>query len=73
MIDLYSWPTPNGWKISIALEEMGLEYPLQRYRSEAEGLHAVLDRRLADREHLAEEYSIADMACMATGRPGEGR
>ncbi len=25
-IDLYFWPTPNGWKISIALEEMGLEY-----------------------------------------------
>jgi GST-like protein len=26
MIDLYYWPTPNGWKISIALEEMGLPY-----------------------------------------------
>ena len=26
MIDLYFWPTPNGWKIPIALEEMGLEY-----------------------------------------------
>ena len=26
MIDLYYWPTPNGWKIPIALEEMGLEY-----------------------------------------------
>lgn len=25
-IDLYFWPTPNGWKISIALEEMGLPY-----------------------------------------------
>lgn len=23
---LYYWPTPNGWKISIALEEMGLPY-----------------------------------------------
>lgn len=28
MIDLYYWPTPNGWKISIALEEMGLPYAL---------------------------------------------
>ena len=28
-IDLYYWPTPNGWKISIALEEMGLPYTLQ--------------------------------------------
>jgi GST-like protein len=26
VIDLYHWPTPNGWKISIALEEMGLPY-----------------------------------------------
>ena len=26
MIDAYYWPTPNGWKLSIALEEMGLEY-----------------------------------------------
>jgi len=27
-IDLYFWPTPNGWKISIALEEMGLPYTI---------------------------------------------
>ncbi len=26
MIDLYTWSTPNGRKISIALEEMGLPY-----------------------------------------------
>ena len=26
MIDLHYWPTPNGWKVSIALEEMGLPY-----------------------------------------------
>ncbi len=25
-IDLYFWPTPNGWKATIALEEMGLPY-----------------------------------------------
>lgn len=28
MIDLYYWSTPNGHKISIALEEMGLEYQI---------------------------------------------
>jgi GST-like protein len=26
MIDFYYWPTPNGWKISIMLEECGLDY-----------------------------------------------
>ncbi|HEY5644329.1 MAG TPA: glutathione S-transferase N-terminal domain-containing protein [Pseudomonadales bacterium] len=26
MIELYTWPTPNGRKISIALEEFGLDY-----------------------------------------------
>jgi glutathione S-transferase/GST-like protein len=25
-IELWYWPTPNGWKVSIALEEMGLPY-----------------------------------------------
>ena len=29
MIDLYYWPTPNGHKITIALEEMGLPYRLK--------------------------------------------
>ena len=26
MIDLYTWPTPNGHKIHIMLEEIGMEY-----------------------------------------------
>lgn len=26
MIELYTWPTPNGWKASIALEEMEIPY-----------------------------------------------
>ena len=26
MIDFYYWPTPNGWKVSIMLEECGLDY-----------------------------------------------
>ncbi|MXQ06685.1 glutathione S-transferase family protein [Alphaproteobacteria bacterium GH1-50] len=28
-IELYYWPTPNGWKVSIALEEMGLPYTVK--------------------------------------------
>jgi GSH-dependent disulfide-bond oxidoreductase len=42
MIDLYTAATPNGWKISIALEELGLAYTvhalsfsLQEQKSEA--------------------------------------
>lgn len=30
MIDLYYWPTPNGHKISIMLEECGLEYEVRK-------------------------------------------
>jgi GST-like protein len=162
MIELHSWPTPNGWKVSIALEEMALPYEthwvnigrgeqfapdflaispnnripaivdrgvsppisvfetgailvylaekcgrflptdargraevlqwlfwqvgglgpmlgqhghfklyaaekipyaIQRYEDETKRLYGVLDRRLADREHVAGDYSIADMAC----------
>ncbi len=155
-IELYTWPTPNGRKVSIALEELGLDYqahpvnigqreqfapeflalspnnkipaivdrandralmesgaillyladktgrlggtdhwttvqwlmlqmggvgPMlgqanhflhfnagksayaeQRYADEAARLYGVLDRRLADRDYLADEYSIADVA-----------
>ncbi|MEY4092287.1 MAG: hypothetical protein RLZZ496_1469, partial [Pseudomonadota bacterium] len=28
-IDLYYWPTPNGWKITIMLEECGLPYEIK--------------------------------------------
>lgn len=28
-LELYYWPTPNGWKITILLEEIGLAYALK--------------------------------------------
>jgi GST-like protein len=39
-----------------------LPYAIDRYVNETSRLYAVLDQRLADREFLAKEYSIADMA-----------
>jgi GSH-dependent disulfide-bond oxidoreductase len=40
-----------------------LTYAINRYVKETERLYGVLDERLADREFVAGEYSIADMAC----------
>lgn len=41
-----------------------IPYAIDRYRREAERLFGVLDRQLAENEHVAgAEYSIADMAC----------
>ena len=39
-----------------------IPYAIQRYTNEARRLYGVLDRRLAEAEHLAGDYSIADMA-----------
>ncbi|MGH8679459.1 MAG: glutathione binding-like protein [Burkholderiales bacterium] len=39
-----------------------LPYAIERYVNETARLYAVLDDRLADREYVAGEYSIADMA-----------
>jgi GST-like protein len=40
-----------------------LPYAIDRYVNETARLYAVLDKRLADRDFVAGEYSIADMAC----------
>ena len=39
-----------------------IPYAIERYEKETNRLYGVLDRRLADREFIAGEYSIADMA-----------
>lgn len=39
-----------------------IQYAMDRYVNETSRLYAVLDRRLADREYVAGDYSIADMA-----------
>ncbi|MBN8741639.1 MAG: thiol:disulfide oxidoreductase [Lysobacterales bacterium 69-70] len=40
-----------------------IPYAIERYVKETNRLYGVLDRRLAGREFIAGEYSIADMAC----------
>ena len=45
-----------------------LDYAVQRYENEADRLYGVLDARLADREFIAGDYSIADMAIVGWAR-----
>jgi GST-like protein len=40
-----------------------IEYAVNRYVNETHRLYRVLDERLAGREYLGRDYSIADMAC----------
>jgi GSH-dependent disulfide-bond oxidoreductase len=40
-----------------------IPYALERYRREALRLYGVLDRRLTGRTFIADDYSIADIAC----------
>ena len=40
-----------------------IPYGIERYSNEARRLYRVLDTRLADRDYVAGDYSIADMAC----------
>lgn len=41
-----------------------IEYAIKRYTDEAHRLYGVMNTRLAEREYLADVYSIADMACI---------
>ncbi|MEW6767039.1 MAG: glutathione S-transferase N-terminal domain-containing protein [Pseudomonadota bacterium] len=50
-----------------------IPYAVDRYTNEVDRLYGVLDHRLADREYIAEEYSIADMACWPWIKPYKGQ
>jgi GST-like protein len=47
---------------AIVQDQRHIAYGVRRYTDETNRLYGVLDRRLADRDHLAGAYSIADMA-----------
>jgi len=46
-------------------------YAIERYTNEVNRLYGVMDRQLADRDFLAGDYSIADMACIGWVVPHE--
>ena len=50
-----------------------LPYAKDRYRGEVGRLYGVLDRRLADRDYVAGDYSIADMAIWPWAKGWEGQ
>lgn len=41
-----------------------IPYAIERYTNECNRLYGVMNKRLADRDFLAGDYSIADMACV---------
>lgn len=48
-----------------------IEYGINRYTNEVNRLYGVMNRRLESRDYLADEYSIADMACIGWVIPHE--
>lgn len=80
MIDLYTWATPNGRKISIALEELGLPYQVhpvdigkdEQFKPEFLAISpnnkipAIVDRD--DGTHLMESGAILIYLAEKTGR-----
>lgn len=46
-----------------AFASESVPYGIRRYTDEVNRLYGVLQRRLADREYIAREFSIADIAC----------
>ena len=49
------------------------QYAVDRYRREAWRLYGVLDARLAGRDHIADEFSIADIAAFPWVRVAKGQ
>ena len=54
--------------------EQGIEVPYaqDRYSREIERIYGVLDERLAEHEYLADEFSVADIACFPWVRVAKG-
>lgn len=48
-----------------------IPYAIDRYRNETHRLYGVLNKRLADRDYIAGDYSIADIACIGWAKGWE--
>ncbi len=48
-----------------------IKYGIDRYTNETNRLYGVMNKRLADREYLAGDFSIADIACIGWARGWE--
>ncbi len=48
-----------------------IKYGIERYTNETNRLYGVMNKRLADREYLAGDFSIADIACIGWARGWE--
>ena len=61
------WAGSGRWPgktiISAITRQEKIPYAIDRYVKETNRLYGVLNKRLADREFIAGDYSIADMAC----------
>ena len=62
LADERAWP--DGWSKPPfqPIRPEKLDYPIDRYVKETNRLYGVLNKRLADRQFIAGEYSIADIA-----------
>jgi GST-like protein len=79
MLDLYYWPTPNGWKITIFLEEAGVPYnvkPLNIAKGEQftdeflkinpnHRMPAIVEHHETDGTPLAIDEKAAILICLA--------
>ncbi|MCB1745606.1 MAG: glutathione S-transferase N-terminal domain-containing protein [Gammaproteobacteria bacterium] len=66
MIDVHYWPTPNGWKVTIMLEECGLDYRLVPVDIGAGGQFAPAFLRLSPNNRMP---AIVDHAPLGGGAP----
>lgn len=53
---------------AMTADQRHLAYGVNRYTNELHRLYGVMDQRLEDRDYLAGDYSIADMACFPWSR-----